>query len=215
VDHRRRRRDLAQRVTGSLWWGSQIVWKNSTDLRARQRQQWWQWTGSSWTNVGWTIPGGTISGGGTTSPDGRRFLSTLRKLSIVPARCGPSAPRRDLAQRVTGSYGWGSQIVWKSSTIYVLGNDSKWWQWTGASLDERRSDDSGGTTRLTGRQFHSTHRRSSIVPARCGLSALAARSCAMDHRPVVDGARRLCGRAARSTCSALTRTGGGGPDRHG
>jgi hypothetical protein len=28
--------------------------------------------------------------------------------------------------------GWqATKILWKSSTIYVLGMDSNWWQWTG------------------------------------------------------------------------------------
>jgi hypothetical protein len=28
--------------------------------------------------------------------------------------------------------GLGSEILWKSSTIYVLGTDNTWWQWTGS-----------------------------------------------------------------------------------
>ena len=28
--------------------------------------------------------------------------------------------------------GFGSQILWKSGTIYVLGTDNNWYRWTGA-----------------------------------------------------------------------------------
>lgn len=28
--------------------------------------------------------------------------------------------------------GWGSQILWKSGTVYVFGSDGNWWQWTGS-----------------------------------------------------------------------------------
>jgi hypothetical protein len=37
-----------------------------------------------------------------------------------------------LRNGVQAAYGWGSQILWKNSTIYVVGGDFNWWQWTGS-----------------------------------------------------------------------------------
>jgi hypothetical protein len=36
---------------------------------------------------------------------------------------------RNGTQAANGS---GSQILWKSATIYVLGTDNNWYRWTGA-----------------------------------------------------------------------------------
>jgi hypothetical protein len=37
-----------------------------------------------------------------------------------------------LRNGVQAADGFGSKILWTSGTIYVLGIDSNWWQWTGS-----------------------------------------------------------------------------------
>ena len=43
---------------------------------------------------------------------------------------GPN--RAILRNGVHAAGGWGSQIVWTSHTLYVLGPDNNWYQWTGS-----------------------------------------------------------------------------------
>jgi parallel beta-helix repeat protein len=123
-------------------WGSQIAWKNSTIYVLGNDSKWWQWTGSSWTNVGWTIPG---SSGGAVSPDGTTVpLNASQIIDSAGAVWTIGAGGAILRNGSQAAYGWGSQIAWKSSTIYVLGNDSKWWQWTASGWLNVGSTVSGG-----------------------------------------------------------------------
>jgi len=109
-------------------WGSQIVFKNSMIYVLGNDSKWWQWTGG-WTNVGWTIPGGTTSG--TTSPDGTTVpLNASQIIDGAGAVWTIGSGGAILRNGSQAAYGWGSQILWNNSTIYVLGYDSKWWQWT-------------------------------------------------------------------------------------
>ena len=41
--------------------------------------------------------------------------------------------RAILRNGVHAAGGWGSKIVWTSHTLYVLGPDNNWYQWTGSS----------------------------------------------------------------------------------
>jgi hypothetical protein len=42
--------------------------------------------------------------------------------------------------------GWGSTILWTSSTIYVLGGDYNWWRWTGSGWVNVGPQQPGGAT---------------------------------------------------------------------
>jgi len=45
--------------------------------------------------------------------------------------------------------GWGSAILWKNTTIYVLGTDWNWWQYTGSSwINVGPSQPGGGATQV-------------------------------------------------------------------
>jgi hypothetical protein len=37
--------------------------------------------------------------------------------------------------------GYGSQILWYQGSIYVLGDDSNWWKWTGSTWAFAGSND--------------------------------------------------------------------------
>jgi parallel beta-helix repeat protein len=116
-------------------WGSQILWKSSTIYVLGTDNNWYQWTGSGWVNIGKTIPGGstTSSGGSTASPDGAIVPTTATQIidtaGAVWTIGSGGMILRNGSQAAGGS---GSQILWKSSTIYVLGANSSWYQWTGS-----------------------------------------------------------------------------------
>ena len=122
---------LRNGVQAAGGYGSKIYWKNSTIYVLGTDNNWWQWTGSGWLNVGPTTPGGG-STGGTTSPDGTMVPTSASQ--IVDANgaiwtIGSNAVI--LRNGVQAAGGYGSKIYWKNSTIYVLGTDGNWWQWTG------------------------------------------------------------------------------------
>ena len=115
------------------WQTTKILWKGSTIYVLGMDSNWWQWAGNSWVNVGPTTPGTTsaISGGGA-SVDGTMVPATASQ--IVDTTGGVWTIASNLLVLRNGGTvgGWqATKILWKSSTIYVLGMDSNWWQWTG------------------------------------------------------------------------------------
>jgi hypothetical protein len=130
-------------------WGSQIVFKNSMIYVLGGDSKWWQWTGG-WTNVGWTIPG-TTSSGGVASPDGTTVpVNASQIIDSAGAVWTIGSGGAILRNGSQAAYGWGSQIVWTNSTIYVLGGDSKWWQWTGSGWVNVGSTVPGGGSTISG-----------------------------------------------------------------
>jgi hypothetical protein len=123
-------------------WGSQILWKSSTIYVLGIDGNWWQWTGSGWLNVGSVNPGG----GGPASPDGTTVPITASQIiDSAGAVWTIGAGGVILRNGSQAAGGWGSKILWKSSTIYVLGTDSNWWQWLGSGwLNVGSSVDPGG-----------------------------------------------------------------------
>jgi uncharacterized delta-60 repeat protein len=107
--------------------GSQILWKNGTIYVLGPDNNWWQSTGSGWVNVGPVQPGSA-----TTSPDGTTVPSAAQIVDDAGAVWTIGANQAILQNGSQAGGGLGSQILWKSGTIYVLGTDNNWWQWTGA-----------------------------------------------------------------------------------
>ena len=107
-------------------WGSKILWKNATIYVLGIDSSWWQWTGSGWINVGTTVPGGGASPDGTTVPTATQIVDNVGAVWTIGLNGAI------LRNGVQAGGGWGSKILWKSATIYVLGIDSSWWQWTGS-----------------------------------------------------------------------------------
>ena len=73
----------------------------------------------------------TSGGGGGASPDG----TTVPPATSIIDNSGGVWTISNGAILLNGvsAGGWsGSEILWYGGTIYVLGNDSNWWQWTGA-----------------------------------------------------------------------------------
>jgi cation transporter-like permease len=110
-------------------WGSKILWKSSTIYVLGNDTNWWQWTGSGWINLGTTVPGG---GGSSASPDGTTIPNATQIVDTVGAVWTLGANGAILRNGVQAAGGWGSKILWTSNTIYVLGSDTNWWQWTGS-----------------------------------------------------------------------------------
>jgi hypothetical protein len=110
--------------------GSQILWKSSTIYVFGTDSNWWQWIGAGWNNVGPTVPGG--GGSGSSSPDGTIVPTATQIVDNSGAVWTIASNGAILRNGLQAAGGWGSQILWKSSTIYVFGTDGNWWQWTGS-----------------------------------------------------------------------------------
>jgi hypothetical protein len=119
---------LRNSVQASAGFGSQILWKSSTIYVFGTDRNWWKWTGAGWSNVGPTTPGGS----GTTSPDGTTVPSAAQIVDNTGAVWTIGSYGVILRNGIQPSGGVGSQILWKSSTIYVCGTDGSWWKWTGS-----------------------------------------------------------------------------------
>ncbi len=116
---------LRNGVQAAGGWGSQIFWRNHTLYVLGTDDNWYQWTGSSWTFLGPTFPGASLDG--TTVPHATQIVDTSGAIWTI----GPNLAI--LRNGVQAAGGWGSQIVWTSHTLYVLGTDNNWYQWTGSS----------------------------------------------------------------------------------
>jgi hypothetical protein len=77
--------------------------------------------------VGATGPGGQVA-----SPDGTTVPAATQIIDNSGAVWTIGSNGVILRNGVQAAGGWGSQILWRSSTIYVLGTDGNWWQWTGS-----------------------------------------------------------------------------------
>jgi hypothetical protein len=130
---------LRNSVQAGGGYGSQILWTNSTIYVLGTDANWWRWTGSGWNNVGRTAPatsGGAAPGSTTSptvSPDGTTVPSATQIVDNSGAVWTIGSNSTILRNGVQAAGGYGSQILWKSSTIYVLGTDANWWKWTGST----------------------------------------------------------------------------------
>jgi hypothetical protein len=118
------------------WQTTKILWKSSTIYVLGMDSNWWQWSGSTWVNVGPTTPGTTspTSGGGATSADGTTVPTTAAQIVDSAGAVWTIASNLLVLRNGASVLGWQTtKILWKSSTIYVLGMDSNWWQWTGST----------------------------------------------------------------------------------
>jgi uncharacterized delta-60 repeat protein len=107
--------------------GSQILWQSGTIYVLGTDNNWYQWTGSWWLNVGPVQPGATgISPDGTTVPAAAQIVDNAGGVWTIGVN---QAILRNGAQAAGGL---GSQILWQSGTIYVLGTDNNWYQWNGS-----------------------------------------------------------------------------------
>ena len=134
-------------------YGTKILWTSSTIYVFGTDNNWWQWSGSGWTNVGTTMPGSTASGGTTQtpSPDGTTVPSATQIVDNSGAVWTIGANAMILRNGVHAGGGYGTKILWTSSTIYVFGTDSNWWKWNGSGWinvgpTAPGSTTSGGTT---------------------------------------------------------------------
>jgi hypothetical protein len=108
--------------------GSEILWYSGTIYVLGTDSNWWQWLGSGWISVGPAQPGS----GATPSPDGTTVPPAAEIVDNAGVQWTIGTNEVILRNGVQAAGGLGSKILWKSSTIYVLGTDSNWWQWTGS-----------------------------------------------------------------------------------
>ena len=133
---------LRNGVQAAGGWGSQIVWRNHTLYVLGTDDNWYQWTGSSWTFLGPTFPGASLDG--TTVPPATQIVDISGAIWTI----GPNLAI--LRNGVQAAGGWGSQIVWRNHTLYVLGTDNNWYQWTGSSWTFLGPTFPGGAVNLNG-----------------------------------------------------------------
>jgi hypothetical protein len=74
----------------------------------------------------------TSGGGGGTSADGTIVPPASQIIDSSGAVWTIGANQTILRNGTQASGGLGSKILWTSGTIYVLGIDGNWWQWTGS-----------------------------------------------------------------------------------
>ena len=118
---------LRNGVQAAFGLGSEILWKNATIYVFGTDSNWWQWNGSGWVNVGPVAPGSV-----NTSPDGTTVPPASQIVDNVGAVWTIGSNQVILRNGSQAAGGFGSQILWKSTTIYVFGTDSNWWRWTGS-----------------------------------------------------------------------------------
>jgi len=111
-------------------YGTNIYWKNSTIYVYGTDNNWWQWTGTGWTNVGPTQAG---SSGTSASADETMVPTAAQIIDNAGAVWTIASNGAILRNGIQAAGGLGSAILWKNATIYVLGTDANWWQWTGSS----------------------------------------------------------------------------------
>ena len=121
---------LRNGLQAAYGWGSTILWTSGTIYVCGGDYNWWRWTGSGWVNIGPQQPGGTTPGG-NTSPDGTTVPGATQIVDNLGAVWTIGASGAILRNGLQAAYGWGSTILWTSSTIYVW-NGYNWWRWTGS-----------------------------------------------------------------------------------
>jgi hypothetical protein len=125
------------------------------DLRAGTDGN-WQWTGSGWLKIGRLCPAGPRQNANALR--NRTALGAMPTRQIVDNAGGVwtiGANQAILRNGAQAAGGFGSQILWKSATIYVLGG-STWWQWTGSGWINVGSTTPGGTTTTSSSSTSST-----------------------------------------------------------
>jgi hypothetical protein len=75
---------------------------------------------------------GAPTGGQPASPDGTTAPAAPQIVDEAGAVWTIAGNRAILRNDVQAAGGWGTQILWTNSTIYVLGTDDHWWQWIGS-----------------------------------------------------------------------------------
>jgi hypothetical protein len=139
---------LRNTIQAAGGWGSQILWTSNTIYVLGSDNNWWQWTGAGWINIGANQPGGATAP--SPSPDGTSVPPATQIVDNSGAVWTIGAGGAILRNAIQAAGGWGSQILWKNTTIYVLGSDNNWWQWTASSWINIGPSQPGGTTSANG-----------------------------------------------------------------
>jgi hypothetical protein len=95
-----------------------------------------------------TIPRGAVSfAQSSVSPDGTRIPGASVIVDSSLAKWTLGSGQQILRNGTQAAGGFGSQILWYQSKIYVLGDDSNWWLWGGGTWTfASATDPAGGST---------------------------------------------------------------------
>ena len=127
-------------------YGTKILWQSSTIYVYGTDSKWYRWTGSGWTQGSPSTTGGTTTTTtSSTSPDGTTVPTTASQIIDNSGAIWTIGAGNSVLRNGAPTGGYGSKILWQSSTIYVYGTDSNWWQWTGSGWI-KSAPASGGTT---------------------------------------------------------------------
>ena len=105
--------------------GTKILWSGGTIYVLGVDNNWWKWLGSGWTNVGPTQPT-TSSPNGTLVPTASQIVDNQNAVWTIGAN------QAILRNGTLAAAGYGTKILWTSSTIYVFGLNGTWWKWLGS-----------------------------------------------------------------------------------
>jgi len=123
-------------------WGTKILWKSGAISVLGTDNNWYQWLGS-----GWGYTGAAAASAPVTSADGTTVPTTATQ--IVDSGGAVWTIASSLAILRNGSQaggGWGTKILWKNNSIYVLGTDNNWYQWLGSGWGSIGPVSPGGPT---------------------------------------------------------------------
>jgi hypothetical protein len=101
-------------------------------------------------------PGGGTPPASGSSPDGTRVPGSSQIVDGALAVWTLGSGQRVLRNGAQPAGAYGSQILWYQGAIYVLGDDSNWWRWTGATWSFYGSSDPNGGAPPTGGSGPST-----------------------------------------------------------
>jgi hypothetical protein len=168
---------------------------------------WWWRSASAELYFGATVPGGQLaSPDGTTVPTATQIVDNSAVIWTIGSN------EAILRNGVQAAGGWGSKILWTSNTIYVLGIDSNWWQWTGSNwlnVGPTTPGGSGGTS-PDGTLVPTT--ATQIVDTSGAIWTIGTNQAVLRNgvQAAGGGGRRFSGRVTPSTFWASTVIGGNG-----
>jgi hypothetical protein len=134
-------------------YGSQILWYSGVIYVLGTDSNWYRWNGTYWSGVGSSDPSGSSGGGGGgggtsgTSPSGTRTPPAGNIVDDAGATWTIGSGSAILRNGSQANGGYGSQILWYSGVIYVLGTDGNWYRWNSTYWSNMGSSDpAGGAT---------------------------------------------------------------------
>ena len=132
---------------GTAGAGSQILYCNRIVYALGTDSQWWKWN-NGWTGTGFIDPcSGTATSSPTLteSPNNTR-VPTATQIVDSTLAVWTRTSTGSILRNGAGTSGTGSQILYCSRIVYVLGTDSQWWKWNSGWTATGYVDPCSGST---------------------------------------------------------------------